>query len=431
MAGAKILAFGGYQPDQVVTNDDLALRVDTSDEWIRSRVGIESRRIADKDTLLVDMAADAGARAIKDSGLEMAEIGAVIVATCTMVDNIPNAAAQVAHQLGIAAPAAFDLNTACSGFAYGLAVAADLVRGGTVRHVLVIGAEKLSDWVDWTDRRSAILFADGAGAAVVGSGKPGEPSGIGPVVWGSDGARADLIDVPAGGKLRLRKGLADNRIDGLVPQDLGGAVALLAHEHGDRHAPGALARDHPVGAGFDHAVDAVLARGRHPLRHRDRLQRTGAQRVTRPGLAVARNVLVHRDEPLRRVAEDHRLLRAPGMRILVLEPAAREQHAGIGQRVDNGLVGVALLALVGEHPLANKPRSMIGESAVGVDRIGDCYVDIRCLQQFFVLHPNIEVFAAVTGRRMDETCAGFISHVIAFEQWHQKLVPAPQRSQRM
>ena len=119
------------------------------------------------------------------------------------------------------------------------------------------------------------------------------------------------------------------------------------------------------------------------------------------------------------------------MRILVLEPAAREQHAGIGQRLDHGLVGVALLTLVGEHPLADKPRSMIGEAAVGVDRIGDCYVDARCLQQFFVLHPNIEVFAAVTGRRMDETCAGFVSHVIAFEQWHRKLVPAAQSSQRM
>ena len=104
VAGARLLGLGSSQPERVVTNDELAARVETSDEWIRSRVGIESRRFADKDTLLVDMAADAGARAIKDSGLEPAEIGAVIVATCTMLDNIPNTAAQVAHKSRLSAP---------------------------------------------------------------------------------------------------------------------------------------------------------------------------------------------------------------------------------------------------------------------------------------------------------------------------------------
>jgi len=195
VAGARLLGLGSFQPERVVTNDELAARVETSDEWIRSRVGIESRRIADKDTLLVDMAADAGARAIKDSGLEMAEIGAVILATCTMVDVIPNGAAQVAHRLGIAAPAAFDLNTACSGFAYGLAVAADLVRGGTVRHVLVIGAEKLSDWLDWDDRSTCIIFADGAGAAVVGAAPDADSVGVGPVAWGSAGDQSQTIRI--------------------------------------------------------------------------------------------------------------------------------------------------------------------------------------------------------------------------------------------
>jgi len=136
-----------------------------------------------------------GARAIEDSGLEMSEIGAVILATCTMVDVIPNGAAQVAHRLGIAAPAAFDLNTACSGFAYGLAVAADLVRGGTVRHVLVIGAEKLSDWLDWDDRSTCIIFADGAGAAVVGAAPDAGSVGIGPVAWGSAGDQSQTIRI--------------------------------------------------------------------------------------------------------------------------------------------------------------------------------------------------------------------------------------------
>ena len=193
--GARLLGLGSMQPDRVVTNDELAARVDTSDEWIRARVGIESRRIADKDMLLVEMAAEAGSRAVEDSGVAPSEIGAVIVATCTMPDVIPNAAAQVAYRIGILAPAAFDLNTACSGFSYGLAVAADLVRGGTVGHALVIGAEKLSDWLDWDDRSTCIIFADGAGAAVVGPAPDAGSVGIGPVAWGSAGDQHETIRI--------------------------------------------------------------------------------------------------------------------------------------------------------------------------------------------------------------------------------------------
>ena len=193
VAGARLLGLGSMQPDRVVTNDELAARVDTSDEWIRSRVGIESRRFAEKDTLLVEMAAEAGTRALKDSGVEAADVGAVIVATCTMPDTIPNAAAQVAHRMGIPAPAAFDVNTACAGFSYGVAVAADLVRGGTVRHALVIGAEKLSDWLDWDDRSTCIIFADGAGAAVLGPAPDAESVGVGPVAWGSAGDQHETI----------------------------------------------------------------------------------------------------------------------------------------------------------------------------------------------------------------------------------------------
>ena len=195
VAGARLLGLGSMQPERVVTNDELAARVDTSDEWIRARVGIETRRIADKDTLLVEMAAEAGVRALKDSGVDAADIGAVIVATCTMPDVIPNAAAQIAHRIGIPAPAAFDLNTACSGFCYGLAVAADLVRGGTVRNVLVIGAEKLSDWLDWDDRSTCIIFADGAGAAVVGVALDAASVGVGPVAWGSAGDQFETIRI--------------------------------------------------------------------------------------------------------------------------------------------------------------------------------------------------------------------------------------------
>ena len=193
--GARLLGLGSVQPDRVVTNDELAASVDTNDEWIRSRVGIVSRRIAEKDALLVEMATEAGVRALKDSGVDPAEVDTVIVATCTMPDPIPNAAAQVAHRIGIPAPAAFDLNTACSGFSYGLAVAADLVRAGTSSSVLVIGAEKLSDWMDWTDRSTCIIFADGAGAAVVGPALDAASVGVGPVAWGSAGDQYQTIRV--------------------------------------------------------------------------------------------------------------------------------------------------------------------------------------------------------------------------------------------
>src|SRR5487761_1797624 len=150
--GARILAFGGYQPANVVTNDDLAKTVDTSDEWIRSRVGIASRRIAGPDETLAGMAVAAGGKALASSGLSPADIDLVIVATCTPEAPIPNVSATVATRLGIVAPGAYDLNAACAGFCYALAAAADSVRAGSATNVLVIGAEKLSAWIDWTDR---------------------------------------------------------------------------------------------------------------------------------------------------------------------------------------------------------------------------------------------------------------------------------------
>ena len=193
--GARILGWGSSQPDHIVTNDDLAKRVDTNDQWIRERVGIVSRRIADKDTLLVDMAADAGSKAIADAGLGPADVDTVLVATCTMPNPIPNAAAQVAHKIGISAPGAFDLNAACAGFCYGMGMASDLIRAGSSRNVLVIGAEKLSDWLDWDDRSTSIIFADGAGAAVLGPAETAEDIGVGPLVWGSDGEMHEVIRI--------------------------------------------------------------------------------------------------------------------------------------------------------------------------------------------------------------------------------------------
>ena len=193
-AGARILAFGGYQPARVVTNDELSQTMDTSDEWIQARVGIASRRVAGPDESLADMAAAAGGKALAGSGLSPEDIDLVIVATCTPEAPIPNTAATVARRLGIMAPGAYDLNAACAGFCYALAAASDSVRAGTATNVLVIGAEKLSQWVDWTDRSTAIIFADGAGAAVVSPlADEDDESGIGPVVWGSDGDMADKI----------------------------------------------------------------------------------------------------------------------------------------------------------------------------------------------------------------------------------------------
>jgi 3-oxoacyl-[acyl-carrier-protein] synthase III len=185
--GARLTGLGSMQPERVVTNDELAETIDTNDQWIRERVGIQSRRIADPGTSLVDMASEAGSRAVKDAGLAASEIDTVIVATCTMPNFIPNAAAQTAERIGIPAPGAFDLNAACAGFCFGLGSAADLVRGGSSRHALVIGAEKLSDYLDWTDRSTAIIFADGAGAAVISAAPDDSSVGIGPVAWGSAG----------------------------------------------------------------------------------------------------------------------------------------------------------------------------------------------------------------------------------------------------
>jgi 3-oxoacyl-[acyl-carrier-protein] synthase III len=207
--GARVLAFGGYQPATVVTNDELSKTVDTTDEWILSRVGIASRRIAGPDESVADMAVQAGGKALAASGLSPADVDLVIVATCTPEVQIPNTAATVARRLGIVAPGAYDMNAACAGFCYALSNAADAVRTGTAKNVLVIGAEKLSQWVDWTDRSTCIIFADGAGAAIVSAvTDPDEAPGIGPVVWGSDGDLADKIYIKDRNSFIIQEGQA-------------------------------------------------------------------------------------------------------------------------------------------------------------------------------------------------------------------------------
>jgi 3-oxoacyl-[acyl-carrier-protein] synthase-3 len=190
VAGTRILGLGSAQPEQVVTNHDLAKVMDTNDAWIRERVGIVERRFGDEKDTVVSMAVEAGANAITAAGLTPSDLDTVIVANCTTKQPIPNAAAQVADLLGIKAAGGFDLNAACAGFCYSLGVASDLVRAGSSKHALVIGSEKLSDIVDPTDRSTAIIFADAAGAAVVG---PADEPGIGPVAWGTAGDLVDMI----------------------------------------------------------------------------------------------------------------------------------------------------------------------------------------------------------------------------------------------
>ncbi|MFS8479012.1 MAG: beta-ketoacyl-ACP synthase III [Micromonosporaceae bacterium] len=189
--GSRILALGHYQPARVLTNDELARMVDTSDEWIRDRVGIVTRRIADSETV-ADMAAAAAEKALAGSGLTASDVDLVIVATCSAVDRVPNVSTRVAARLNIQAPGAYDINTACSGFSYALATADHAIRAGAARNVIVVGAEKLSDVTDWTDRATCILFGDGAGAAVVTAAD--DPQ-IGPVVWGSAPERGDAVRI--------------------------------------------------------------------------------------------------------------------------------------------------------------------------------------------------------------------------------------------
>ncbi|MFJ5922171.1 beta-ketoacyl-ACP synthase III [Kitasatospora sp. NPDC092948] len=191
MTASRIVALGHYQPPKILTNDDLSAMVDTDDQWIRSRVGIRTRHIAEDETL-IDLAASAAQKALARAGVTPDQIDLVAVATCTALERSPNTAAAVAARLGIPTPAAYDINTVCSGFSYALATADHAIRAGAATRALVIGAERMSDIVDWTDRTTCVIFADGAGAAVL-EAVPDERAGIGPVVWGSEPEKGEAV----------------------------------------------------------------------------------------------------------------------------------------------------------------------------------------------------------------------------------------------
>lgn len=189
-AHTRIYAYGAARGENAVPNDDLVGPIDSSDEWIRQRTGIVTRMRAGAGTDAIDLATDAAAEAIAASGVPAADIDAVIVATISNPKQTPSVSAIVADRVGANPAAAYDLNAACAGFAYGVAQADALIRAGAARYAVVIGTEKLSDIVDPTDRSISFLLGDGAGAVVIG---PSETPGIGPTVWGSDGSKADAV----------------------------------------------------------------------------------------------------------------------------------------------------------------------------------------------------------------------------------------------
>ncbi|MFF1506595.1 beta-ketoacyl-ACP synthase III [Streptomyces sp. NPDC058326] len=188
MTGTRIAALGHYQPARVLTNQDLAELVDTDDAWITSRVGIRTRHVAGPDEPVDELAAHAAGKALATAGLTADDIDLVLVATSTAIDRSPNMAARVAARLGMTSPATMDLNVVCAGFTHALATADHAVRAGGSRRALVIGADKMTEVVDWTDRTTCVLVGDGAGAAIVEAvddDTPGAVPGIGPVLWGS------------------------------------------------------------------------------------------------------------------------------------------------------------------------------------------------------------------------------------------------------
>jgi 3-oxoacyl-[acyl-carrier-protein] synthase III len=187
---ARILGVGGYRPTRVVPNEEILRHIDSSDEWIRSRSGIASRHWAGPDETVAEMSIAAAGKALAGAGITASEVGAVIVATVSHFKQTPAVATDIAHRLGTGKPAAFDISAGCAGFTYGISLAKGMILDGSARYALVIGVERLSDLTDKSDRATAFLFGDGAGAVVIG---PADEPAIGPMVWGSEGDKADTI----------------------------------------------------------------------------------------------------------------------------------------------------------------------------------------------------------------------------------------------
>jgi 3-oxoacyl-[acyl-carrier-protein] synthase III len=186
----RILGIAGYRPSRVVPNAEIVDKIDSTDEWIQTRSGIVERRWAEPHETVQFMSVQASIDALERADVQPGQIDCVIVATVSHLMQTPAVATLIADELGATPAAAFDISAACAGFCHGVSLGSDMVRSGSAKYVLVIGVERLSDLTDPTDRGTAFIFADGAGAAVVG---PSDVEGIGPVVWGADGSKYDLI----------------------------------------------------------------------------------------------------------------------------------------------------------------------------------------------------------------------------------------------
>ena len=193
----SISGVGSYLPSKILTNGDLEKMVDTSDEWITTRTGIKERRLAAQEEFTSDLAAQAAQRAISNAGITAADIDLIIIATITPDMPFPSTACLVQRKIGATRAAAFDIEAACSGFIFGLEIAQQFIMSRTYDTVLVVGAEKLSSIVDWTDRNTCVLFGDGAGAAIL-QNRP-QAHGLLTAVMGSDGQKSDLLFMPGGG----------------------------------------------------------------------------------------------------------------------------------------------------------------------------------------------------------------------------------------
>jgi 3-oxoacyl-[acyl-carrier-protein] synthase III len=202
VAFSKIYSLGAARGDLTVTNDEIAGPINSSDEWITQRTGIITRKRASKDRSLMDMAVEASNEAIKKAGIAPSEIEAVIFSTITHPYQTPSAAALLAELVGATPAPAFDISAACAGYCYGIAQADSLVRSGVAKYVLVVGGEKLTDFIDPTDRSISFLLGDGAGAAIVG---PSDTPGISKSVWGSDGSKWEAVGM-TGSLLDFRDG---------------------------------------------------------------------------------------------------------------------------------------------------------------------------------------------------------------------------------
>jgi len=194
---ARIAGIGYYLPEKVLTNADLEKIVDTSDEWITTRTGIRTRHVVAEDEALVDLVVRAGKEAIKDAGVQAEDVDLFLVATATPEQPIPASAAIAQPKLGVVNAVSFDISAACSGFVYALNVARQFIATGAAKNVLVVGAECLTRYVDWSDRKTCVLFGDGAGAVLLQPAPAGE--GILEIDWKTDGSLAGFISMPGGG----------------------------------------------------------------------------------------------------------------------------------------------------------------------------------------------------------------------------------------